>query len=104
MARCGARSRNYVNGFAVQSRAYTATFDALGAAKHIKVPALIVHSEQALAPSLARRFQVDLNDSRVLWLASAGQIDFYDDARLIAAGADAIATFFDGIGQRGEGR
>jgi uncharacterized protein len=95
---------NYVNGFAVQSRAYTATFDALGAAKHIKVPALIIHSEQALAPSLARRFQVDLNDARVLWLASAGQIDFYDDAPLIAAGADAIATFFDGIGQRGGGR
>lgn len=94
---------NYVNGFAVQSRAYTATFDALGAAKQIKVPTLIIRSEKALAPTLARRFQADLDDGRILWLASAGQIDFYDDAQLTAAGADSIATFFGGVGQRGGG-
>jgi fermentation-respiration switch protein FrsA (DUF1100 family) len=91
---------NYVNGFAVQSRAHTATFDALSAAKQIKVPTLVIHSERALAPSLARRFLADLDDGRILWLESAGQIDFYDDAGLIAAGADSIASFFSGIGQR----
>ena len=47
---------NYVNGFAVQSMAYTATFDALGAAPEIKAPTLMVHSEKALAPALARAF------------------------------------------------
>jgi uncharacterized protein len=33
---------NYVNAFAVQSRAYTATFDSMGAAALIKVPSFIV--------------------------------------------------------------
>jgi pimeloyl-ACP methyl ester carboxylesterase len=85
---------NYVNGFAVQSWAYTSTFDAIGAAKLITVPTMVIHSERALAPSQARRFQADLNNARILWVESSGQIDFYDDPRLIAIGADAVARFF----------
>ena len=85
---------NYVNGFAVQSWAYTSTFDAIGAAKLITVPTIVIHSERALAPSLARRFQADLNNARILWVESSGQIDFYDDPSLIAIGADAVARFF----------
>ena len=47
---------NYVNGFAVQSFAYTTPFDAVGTAPDINVPTLVVHSENALAPPLARQF------------------------------------------------
>jgi hypothetical protein len=43
---------------------------------------------------LARRFQADLSNARVLWVESSGQIDFYDDPGLIAIGADAVARFF----------
>ena len=86
---------NYVNAFAVQSRAYTTTFDSLNAAALITVPTLIVHSERALAPGLARRFVGGLGGSHdELWLRSAGQIDFYDQPALIDAAADAIVTFF----------
>jgi fermentation-respiration switch protein FrsA (DUF1100 family) len=85
---------NYVNSFAVQSWAYTSTFDAIGAARLITVPTIVIHSERALAPSLARRFQADLNNARILWVESSGQIDFYDDPSLIAIGADAVARFF----------
>jgi len=86
---------NYVNAFAVQSRAYTATFDSMGAAALIKVPALIVHSEKALAPALARRFIANLAGShKELWLTSRGQIDFYDQPELIGAAADAIVNSF----------
>jgi predicted protein tyrosine phosphatase len=85
---------NYINGFAVQSWAYTSTFDAISAAKLIRVPTIVIHSERALAPSLARRFQADLNNARVLWVKSSGQIDFYDDPGLIAIGADAVTRFF----------
>jgi fermentation-respiration switch protein FrsA (DUF1100 family) len=85
---------NYINGFAVQSWAYTSTFDAIGAAKLITVPTIVIHSERALAPSLARCFQADLNNARVLWVKSSGQIDFYDDPGLIAIGADAVTRFF----------
>jgi uncharacterized protein len=67
---------NYINGFAVQSWAYTSTFDAIGAANLIRVPTIVIHSERALAPSLARRFQADLNNARILWVESSGQIGF----------------------------
>jgi len=86
---------HYVNAFAVQSRAYTATFDSLNAAALITVPTLIVHSEQALAPALARRFIGGLTGPHdQIWLRSQGQIDFYDRPALIDAAADAIVNFF----------
>src|SRR5262245_5062907 len=85
---------NYTNAFAVQSRAYLATFDSLGAAGAMRVPALIVHSEHALAPALARKFVAGLQGPHEeVWLDSRGQIDFYDQRSLIAAAADAIADF-----------
>lgn len=89
---------NYVNRYAVQSFAYTVPFDAVGAAGQITVPTFVVHSENALAPSLARKFIAGLEPPHEeLWLQSQGQIDFYDDPRLIEAATDAIAGFFRGI-------
>lgn len=89
---------NYVNRYAVQSFAYTVPFDAVGAAGEIGVPTLIVHSENALAPSLARKFVAGLQvPHEELWLGSQGQIDFYDDPQLIDAATDAIARFFRNV-------
>jgi hypothetical protein len=85
---------NYVNGYAVQSSAYTTPFDARGAADVIAVPVLIAHSEQALAPDLAHAFYSAVRSPKQeLWLQSQGQIDFYDDPKLIAPSADAVAAF-----------
>ena len=92
--------RNYVNGYAVQSMAYTLPFDARGAADVIEVPALLVHSQKALAPELARAFYSAVKShKRELWLDSQGQIDFYDDPRLITPAADAVAGFFARAGR-----
>jgi fermentation-respiration switch protein FrsA (DUF1100 family) len=86
---------NYTNAFAVQSLAYTTPFDAQEAAARIEVPFLLVHSEHALAPPLARTFYAGVTTPKSqLWLQSQGQIDFYDDPRLIDAAADAIAERF----------
>jgi fermentation-respiration switch protein FrsA (DUF1100 family) len=86
---------NYTNGFAVQSLAYTTPFDAQEAAARIAVPFLLVHSEHALAPSLARKFYATVTTAKSeLWVESQGQIDFYDDPRLIEPAADAIAEHF----------
>jgi len=86
---------NYVNGFAVQSFAHTTSFDANGVSRSIKVPTLVVHSEHALSPPLARKFIAGLaGPHEELWLQSVGQIDFYDDPRLIAQSADAVTEFF----------
>jgi hypothetical protein len=84
-----------VNRYAVQSFAYTIPFDAVGVAAKIRVPTLVVHSEKALAPSLARKFIAGLSRPHdELWLRSTGQIDFYDDPNLIGPAADAVAKFF----------
>lgn len=86
---------NYTNGFAVQSFAYTTPFDAQEAAARISVPFLLVHSEHALVPPLARQFYATVKTPKSeVWLESQGQIDFYDDPRLIGAAADAIAERF----------
>ncbi len=86
---------NYTNGFAVQSLAYTTPFDAQEAAGRIRVPFLLVHSEHALAPPLARAFYASVSSPKSeLWLESVGQIDFYDDERLIGPAAEAIAEHF----------
>jgi fermentation-respiration switch protein FrsA (DUF1100 family) len=86
---------NYVNGYAVQSLAYSLPFDARGAAEEIDVPVLIVHSERALAPDLAHAFYSAVQSpKRELWLDSQGQIDFYDDPNLINPAADAVAVLY----------
>jgi fermentation-respiration switch protein FrsA (DUF1100 family) len=85
---------NYVNGFAVQSRLYTLDFDVQSLAPSLTPPTILVHSEHALAPAWARSFFAGLRTpKRQLWLDSQGQIDFYDDPRLIGAATDAIDNF-----------
>jgi uncharacterized protein len=87
---------DYVNGYAVQSSAYTLPFDARGAADTIDVPVLVVHSEEALAPSLAHDFFAAVESPKQeLWLQSQGQIDFYDDPKLITPATDAVAAFYE---------
>ena len=86
---------NYGNGYAVQSLAHSLPFDARGAADMIEAPVLIVHSEEALTPDLAHAFYEAVESpKRELWLESQGQIDFYDDPKLISPAADAVAAFF----------
>jgi hypothetical protein len=85
---------NYTNEYAVQSFAYTGTFESQGAAPLIKVPAIVIHSENAMIPKLAHSFIERLTSPHEqLWLQSQGQIDFYDDPRLINAASDAIVSF-----------
>jgi uncharacterized protein len=85
---------NYVNAFAVESYDQPA-IDAQEAARRLAVPFLLVHSERALAPALARQFYSGVTSEKTqLWLESAGQIDFYDDRALIEPAADAVAEVF----------
>jgi uncharacterized protein len=70
-------------------------FDVQSIASEIRVPTLIAHSEKALMPNLARRFFASLTAPKEeLWLESEGQIDFYDDPRLIEPISDAVLRFF----------
>lgn len=87
---------NYVNGFAVQSRAYTLPFDVQELASSLHRPTIMIHSENALMPALAKSFFAALpGKKKEVWTQSKGQIDFYDDHRLIDPSADHIARFFE---------
>jgi fermentation-respiration switch protein FrsA (DUF1100 family) len=86
---------NYVNGFAVMSREDTLPYDAQRAASEIRVPTVVIHSEKALAPALARKFYEALPGPKAIhWMESQGQVDFYDGAPLISAAADRLAEHF----------
>jgi uncharacterized protein len=86
---------NYENAFAVMSREHTLPWDAQGAAPNIKVPTLMIHSEKALAPALARSFFEALGGPKhELWVESEGQIDFYDRLERIEPAADRLAEHF----------
>jgi fermentation-respiration switch protein FrsA (DUF1100 family) len=85
----------YVNAFAVMSREHTLPYDAQAAAAKIRVPTIVVHSEKALSPALARSFYDRLEvPKEIVWIESRGQIDFYDDPALIEPAADAVDRSF----------
>lgn len=86
---------NYVNGFAVMSREDTLPYDAQRTAAGIRIPTVVIHSEKALAPALARKFFDALPGPKSIhWLESQGQVDFYDGAPLITAASDHLAAHF----------
>jgi uncharacterized protein len=91
----GGKLGGYVNAFAVMSREQTLPYDAQSAAPKIRVPTVLVHSEKALSPALARAFYERLQvEKEIFWLGSQGQIDFYDDPGLIEPAADHLDAVF----------
>jgi uncharacterized protein len=85
----------YVNAFAVMSREHTLPWDAQSLAANIEVPTLMIHSENALAPALARKFFDNLAGPKTqVWVESKGQIDFYDAPALIEPIADRLTQHF----------
>jgi hypothetical protein len=51
-------------------------------------------SEKALTPDLAHAFYAAVKSPKhELWLESQGQMDFYDDPKLVTPAADAVAAF-----------
>ena len=86
---------NYVNEFALMSREHTLPWDAQSFAPRINVPTLMIHSENAFSPDLARSFFAALGgDKTEVWLESKGQIDFYDDPELVEPAGDLLVKHF----------
>ncbi len=86
---------NYTNAFAVMSREYFFPFDVQSAAPSLKIPVRMIHSENALSPPMARKFHASLaGPKELIWIASRGQTDFYDEPDLVDAAADLLANHF----------
>jgi len=83
---------NYKNAFAVMSREHFLPFDVQSAAPRVRVPVTMIHAEKALSPAWARRFYDTLTaPKQIHWLQSQGQVDFYDDPRLVGQASDLLA-------------
>lgn len=83
---------NYANSFAVMSREHFLPFDVKAAAPRITAPVVMVHSEHALSPHLARQFHAALpGEKRMEWIEGPNQPAFYDDPMLVSRAADLVA-------------
>ncbi|MEL7181422.1 MAG: alpha/beta fold hydrolase [Pseudomonadota bacterium] len=88
---------NYKNEYAVMSQEQVTAYDAQTRAQKITVPTLLVHSENALSPMLARRLYDNLAGPKDMeWVTSKGQIGFYDDPAIIEPVAIRVSDFFVG--------
>jgi uncharacterized protein len=80
------------NRFAVMSWPEWLGFDALASAPRLRVPALIVHSEEAAIPDGAKRYAAAMpTPPKMVWM-NGTQWDFYDDTATVdRAAAEAVA-------------
>ncbi len=83
------------NRFAVQSWREWLIYSPMPSAARIRVPVLLVHSEQAAVPAGARKWFGQVSaPKKMLWLDGATQFDFYDQpAQMEAAIRAAVAHF-----------
>ncbi len=89
------RVPNYFDELAIMSGEHTLSWDAQASAYDITVPTILVHSEKALAPDLARKFFAALGGLKEqVWLESEGHIDFYDRPERIDVAADHLTRHF----------
>jgi len=87
-----AAAPNYTNAFAVMSREHFLPFDVQSAAPRLEVPVVMIHSDRALSPHLARSFHEAITAPKTLcWVESRGQTDFYDDPPLVSKASDLLA-------------
>jgi uncharacterized protein len=88
-----AAGRVFVNAYAVMSSESYVPFDVLSTASRIEAPVVMVHSENCIAPTFARKFQFMLNAPHEShWLPAGHQTDFYDEPDRVAAATDLVAT------------
>jgi hypothetical protein len=94
-------SPGWVNRSTTMSFAEFLQFNAIDAAKLIRVPALIIHSDKALVPQEgARQFYASLPGKKELyWMNTVNHIAFYDQADVVQeAGRKAAGWLLENLG------
>ena len=82
------------NRFAQMGWVEWLTFDGMSAAPRIKVPTLMVHSDQSALPDNVRRFYAELGGPKALYWMQGRHLDFYDRPALVNEAADVVAAHF----------
>ena len=80
------------NQMAVMSWLHWLTFDGLSAAAAVRTPCLFVHSDGCVLPDNLRRVHAALAGRKELvWAATGGQLDFYDQPDAVGTAVAAAA-------------
>ncbi|MEO1455945.1 MAG: alpha/beta fold hydrolase [Pseudomonadota bacterium] len=88
---------NYTNAFAVMSREHFLAFDVQSVAPRVTVPVAMVHSENGLSPSWARKFHAALPKAAPIhWMDGPNQTAFYDNPRLVRQAIDVVEAHLQG--------
>lgn len=78
------------NKFAVMAWPEWLTYSAIPTAPALRIPTLLVHSEEGAIPDGARRFHAGLTSpSEFVWL-TGDQMAFYDDEKLVGAALEDV--------------
>lgn len=85
----------HVNPLALMSEEHVLTWDAQSAAFDITIPTMLVHSDNALAPDLARRFFASLGGLKEqVWIESREHLDFYGQPKQVEEAANHLMRHF----------
>ncbi|HEY8479105.1 MAG TPA: alpha/beta fold hydrolase [Spirillospora sp.] len=82
------------NRFAVMGWRDWLTFDSIALAPKVRVPVVLVHSEDAAIPEGARRFHDALGGPKNFVWADGVQFDFYDQEPTVTTASDTAAEHF----------
>jgi len=83
------------NKFAVMAWPEWLNFDSISLAPRLRVPTLLVHSEEAAIPDGARRFHEAIGaDKEIAWIAGT-QFDFYDQQPVVGEAVDRAVAHFE---------
>lgn len=86
---------NWKNEWAVMSYDHILDFETLPLSSSIKVPALVVHSDNAISPDAAREHHKLLaGEKKLVWLDDATQFDFYDQKKVVDLAAQEVTDWF----------
>lgn len=86
---------NYKNEFAVMAYATMLSFDPLSKASAVKVPAIVVHSDESAFPDNAKKFYADLQGPKELVWADGNHYDYYDSEAQIDNAVKNVTRFFN---------
>jgi uncharacterized protein len=81
------------NSLAVQSWESWLSFDPVSSASKVKIPTMIIHSDDSAFPDQARKVYGLLAGKKELNWMKGGHFEFYDNPKIVAATAKDIARF-----------
>lgn len=84
---------SFTNAMAVQSWESWLSFDPVAFASKVKVPTMIIHSDDSALPDQARKVYGLLAGKKELNWMKGGHFEFYDNAEKVSAAAEQAARF-----------